>query len=1006
MTEVTPERVGSWVSWLRTVWEIGDVSEAISHASPVLAEQVHTLLAADEPAVRKTYRAVRSVARYLSRMTGRATPFGLLAGVAAARFGPRPSLRWGREHRAVARPAASWLADVTARLEACPALLARLPVVANNTMTVRGDRLIVPYQPRSRAGGGTAAVEISLRHTRPVRAAVEMARSPVRMEDLAGKLRAEFPAAAPDAVRSMLAELVARGVLISSLHAPSTEPDAFGHLLEELDAVDATAIDSVADLVHVLREIDTVLRDHNQVPVRDGRAARRELTARMRDLAGGTDRHPLAIDLRLDSTVVLPEEVAREVECAAFALTRVSAHPYGTPAWRDYHQRFYERFGIGSMVPLLDVVNPDCGIGWPDGYPGTVTPERPAPRSGRDETLLALAQAAALDGRDEVVLDESLITALDLGPAPPRLPSHLELCVRVHAVDQMALARGDFTLEVVSVSRAAGALTGRFLSVLDERDRQSLAGSLAGLPANDRETAPAQLSFPPLDPATAHVARAPSILPGGVISLAEHRAPDASALAAEDLAVACDGRRMYLAVPGRGQRVEATGMHALNLRRHTPPLARFLAELGRAQCAQVTMFDWGAAAGLPYLPRLRHGRVVVSPATWKVEGADLPGKAEPWAAWDAAFTEWRARRRLPRRVHLVDGDRRLSLDLDETACRALLRAHLDQAPHAVLTEAPDPLAYGWCGGRAHEVIVPLAATAPPNWPRLPRPTRARIIGRDQGDTPATSRVLLAKLYGDITRQDVLLTEHLPGLLTQWDTPPEWWFLRFRDPDQHLRLRVALSNPDEFGAAAGKVSAWADALHRDGLLREVTYATSYPETGRWGSGPAMTAAEAVFRADSSAVLTQLRQQARPHRQALVAANSAAIAIAFTGSALAGMRWLIDHVPASAPQPVPRAVFSEAVRVADPSDDWAALRGAPGGAAILDRWPPRDRALAAYRARIPGPHTEGINPDDVLGSLLHAHFIRAVGIDFDEEAVCLHLARAAAMAWFHHTTGARP
>lgn len=29
-------------------------------------------------------------------------------------------------------------------------------------------------------------------------------------------------------------------------------------------------------------------------------------------------------------------------------------------------------------------------------------------------------------------------------------------------------------------------------------------------------------------------------------------------------------------------------MHALNLRKHTPPLARFLTELSRAQCAQVT----------------------------------------------------------------------------------------------------------------------------------------------------------------------------------------------------------------------------------------------------------------------------------------------------------------------------------------------------------------------------------------------------------------------------------
>ena len=59
----------------------------------------------------------------------------------------------------------------------------------------------------------------------------------------------------------------------------------------------------------------------------------------------------------------------------AGGLTRLSAYPADTPAWRAYHQRFYERFGLGSLVPLLDVVS-DSGIGWPDGYPGTVVPAR------------------------------------------------------------------------------------------------------------------------------------------------------------------------------------------------------------------------------------------------------------------------------------------------------------------------------------------------------------------------------------------------------------------------------------------------------------------------------------------------------------------------------------------------------------------------------------------------------------------------------------------------------
>ncbi|MGV9271317.1 lantibiotic dehydratase [Kitasatospora sp. NPDC003701] len=972
------------------MWQLESLVEGLDLASPALATQVRTLLAATAPHAREVRRCALALARYLLRATGRATPFGLFAGVTSAAIGAGAAARFGSGHRAVAAASAHWLAGMTARLEACPELWGRLPVLANSALSLRGDRLIVPYQPNPH-GQRSAAVEVSLRHTAPVSAALAMARTPVRLDDLADKLLADFPAAGPQRVAALLDELTARRALVTALHAPSTSTDALGHLVSQLEAADARTIPLVAELTAELRAIHTALRDSAARPAEQSRPARQAAAARMNDLLP-TGRHPLAVDLRLDATITLPPAVAREVERAALALARISAAPWGTASWKAYHQRFYERFGIGSMVPVTDVVA-DSGIGFPDGYPGSTAAERRPAITGRDEALVRIAQGAALEGRDEVVLDEALIASLSLGPDPVRLPPHLELGVRVHAASAADLERGRFQLEVVSASRGAGVGTGRFLQVLDPDHRAALAAELADLPGADRNTVAAQLSFPPLDPDTAHVTRTLRILPT-VITLEEHRPPEAGALTLQDLAVGCDGRRMYLAAPARGHRVEAVAMHALNPHTHTPPLARFLTELGRAQCAAVTLFDWGVARTMPFLPRLRHGRTVLSPARWRLESTDLPDRARPWAEWDAAFATWRTRRRMPRQVALTEGDRLLPLDLDESGHRALLRAHLDAGTPAVLTEAARD--DGWCEGRAHEVVVPLKAVRPPRWPALPAPARERIIGRDHGQTPAASTVLLAGLYGDIRRQDTLLAHHLPDLLRRLGEPP-WWYVRFRDPDQHLRLRIALPDPADFAPVAATVSGWADELHHAGLLREVRYPVSYPEWGRWGAGAAWDAAEDVFRADSRALLAQLRRPDGPDRRALVAAHSLAIASAFLGSAVAGADWIIGNVPPAAPARVPREQFAEAVRLADPRGDWAALRAAPGGAAIVQAWAGRDAALAAYRAHLPGPDTHGIAVDDVLGSLLHVHFVRAVAVDFPEEAVCLYLARAAALAF---------
>ncbi|MFI6555225.1 lantibiotic dehydratase [Streptomyces griseus] len=981
------------MAWLRAVWANKDVAEALQHSSPVLAAQVGALCAAEHPARRDVQRAALSVARYLLRAQHRATPFGLFAGVATAEFGPQARADWGEEQVAVGRAGAEWLAALVARLESCPDLLERLPVVINNTVAYRGDRLIVPFQPDVQ-DDRTRAVEASLAMTGPVRAVLAASRAPIRFGTLVDKLQAEFPEAGPEKARQLLAELIRRRVLITGLHAPSTETDALGYLLGQLDAIDAGTHAPVAETVRELRAVRAGLEECATHGGRDS------VAARMRDLVPGLRRHPVALDLRLDAQIVLPEAVAQEIGRAALILTRLSIRPYGTAAWNEYHQRFYERYGIGTMVPLAEAVA-DSGTGYPDGYPGAPASARRPRVSARDDVLVRLAQAAALDGRDEVILTDEQIEALDMGPDEPRLPPHLEIGVRVHAASLEELQRGRFRLEVVSVSRGAGVSTGRFLSVLAPADREALVAELADLPAADGNTKPAQLSFPPLLPASAHVTRSPQVLTT-VISLQEHRAPQDPVLTPEDLAVGCDGRRMYLAVPERGHRVEAIGMHALNLHTHTPPLVRFLTELSRAQCAQVTVFDWGAAAVMPFLPRLRYGRIVLAPASWRLEASELPGRVRPRAEWDAALTDWRARRRLPRRVHLVEDDRRLFLDLDEAGHRTLLRQHLDRTHLAVLVEAPEPEAYGWCGGRAHEVVVPLKATRPPTWPLLPAPNRARALSAAQMQTPAASSVLLAALYSDPRRQDMLLSGHLPGLLEQLGNP-SWWFIRFRDPDQHLRVRIALPDPEAFADTARTVSAWADELRSIGLLADLRYPTSYREMGRWGSGRAWEAAEEVFRADSRAILAQLAQPQRPGLRTLVAAHAVAIASAFLDSTAAGMRWLIDHIPPTAPAPVPRPQFTEAVRLADPSDDWSALRSVPGGDAIVSGWADREAALAAYRPHLPGPNTQGIAVDDVLTSLLHVHFVRHVAVNFPEEEVCLYLARAAALAWTARARG---
>ncbi|WP_436788909.1 lantibiotic dehydratase, partial [Yinghuangia sp. YIM S10712] len=833
--------------WLRRVWAFDRVRNAIEHASPSLERAVRALCVAQKPDFKALRGTVRSVERYVRRAAERPMPAGLFGGVSAVSFGERTRVTWGDHHCGVARADAGWLASLVGRLERADDVLRRLQVCVDNAAFVRGPHLVLPYVPGADKSG--SATEVTVRLTKPLRAALELARQPVPFEVLTRDIKGAFPATPPEKVAGYLKELLAHRVLITALRAPATEPDALAHLIRVL----AEATDAASLLVGELQEIHALLARHSDAPLSRTGGLRTEAARRMRALAD-TSRHPVAIDVRLDAEAVLPHAVAEEAARAAGLLARVSALPHGSSAWADYHRRFYARYGPGTLVPLLDVVG-DNGLGWPDGYPGTTVPERRPGLSRRDEVLIDLAQRAALDGNFEVVLDDALLAQIeDPAPAQLRLPPHVEIVARIDAPGTEALDRGDFFLAVRSVSRAAGVVCGRFLDVLGPASRAELADGLAKLPCGDSDTVIAHLSFPPLDATSAHVARSARVLPKAV-SLGEH--PDADALGPDDLAVGCDSHRLYLAAPKLGLRVEAWATHALNLRRHTPPLARFITEVSRATCTQVTDFDWGAASACAFLPRVRAGRIILTAAQWKLRASELARHSAGFASWERSFDDWCTQRRLPQRVLLRDGDRDIPLITSAAADRLLLREYLRTDPTAVLEEAPRDDAGDWCHGRAHDVVIPVAIAQTPNWPSLPAPIPQRVISRTHSIVPGTAPVLDVRLHGDPRRQDVILTEYLPALLDEWtggahDARPHWWFLRYDDGggrDHHLRLRITSLN---YGAAPPRIAqigAWAAGLQRDGLLAEMTVAMIHPQTGRWGDGPAYAAADEgprVFR----------------------------------------------------------------------------------------------------------------------------------------------------------------
>ncbi|MEU2607674.1 lantibiotic dehydratase [Streptomyces albus] len=992
LNDRSPQGSRAWRAWIHAAWKVPELADAVRHASPALAARLDDLAPDHQIEAADTRKMALALMGYCLRATNRPTPYGLFAGVADASFGPATAVRWGDHHRAVARADGRWLNEVVAHFEGEASVRRTLRVVANDVLERHGSRLVVPWRPRRLDETGTAVREVSLRHSDEVRAAVAMAATPVDYQDLVRKLASDLPSLDSHSAADLLDSLLVHRVLISNLHPPSTETDGLGYFLGQLRRIRVDEVPAVADLVAELRHIHFLMQQHNHTPAASGGAQRAALTERMK--ARWRTAEPLAVDLRLDADITLPRRVAWEAERAVTTLARVSPHPYGLPAWQEYRQRFLRRYGSGALVPLLELTNPATGIGLPNDFLGTPRSVRPA-LSRRDNVLLARAQEALAE-QQPVEVDDALTDQLALGdPEKMLLQPHVELLAEVQAATAADLDAGRFQIFLRSLSRGWGTLAGgRFAALLADDDvPNDLLGTLARRPTQTPGALPVQLSFPALSQAT-HITRTPRLV-APLISISEHHEPHPDMIPLSDLAICADDQRLYLVSRSRGQLLEASTPHPLQIECHTPALARFLDEIVRGTSAHLTgpvdqtrVFDWGAARSLPALPRVQQGQCVLSPASWQLRFAGLPGREASVAEWERAFANWRAQWRVPSAVQLEYFDMRLSLDLEDSAQRAWLRSEVTTRSRLgplTLLEGRERNAFGWSNGRANEFVLLMRSTATST--PAPSVRSATPVRRSDSHLPGASPYVCVRLHGPAHWGRDLIADHVPDLINELGDPM-WWLQPSDSPMHALTLLVRLATTHDAGRATAQIGAWTAQLIEAGVLSDCAMVPYRPFIGRWGTGEALAAAEGVLAADAAIIARQLAGAAGGvDERVLAAANLTQIVNAFCNGQDQVRQWFARMPKPEPASALPRDARAQAAHLLGTSDQ--PLRTCPSPElAVL--WANRAEALATYRGRI--RHDLA---DDALRDLCELH-LQVAGLTPEEQAAAWRLARAVAFA----------
>ena len=833
-----------------------------------------------------------SLVKYFIRLSTRPTPFGLFSGISIGKFGKTSNVTVSKLHMHTkrARLDTEWLYGLIKKIESNVVIRKSLRVRFNDFTFANGDRIEKPnktFLQLDENNTNMRELSSSIRYTAQVKmleqkCCVYQSFSGI-LEDIAA-LNTHVPI---NRIESFLSQLLENEYLLSELRPPLINADMLDYLLQSLNKINN--VKDVAFYIEKLKEIQQGIADYNKTPIGDGREAYNEII-RMQE-ALHKSKNYMQIDLKIHAESNMLDCSLREnLERFVAAICKLAPVGSKSDEMAHYTDLFLERYGYNAEIPIMELLDMDKGLGAPAHFQNN-TIGRAIPK--RQKTIK--------EQRLNKLLDRKLIIALREGKksidiADEDIDYVCDGDVQINASDLMDCQQSfemyllvhpdadySLTLAPAMVSDGFGKSFGRFNDMLTEDELHLLKDGFGQVKSLLDDYVVVEIAELPSSGRTSNVTINNSDF-DYQISLTTNPCEGKHVLSIRDLhiGVDTDSNLFYIRSKSLDKKVIVTMTSMINPMFGSNAL-RFLNEVSGMRKSKVT--DTIAniirhSINFEYSPRITYDKIIIKPETWIISREILGIKNEKDKdKYEESFIQYRQKWEIPRFVFLNEFDNRLLLDLDNPVHRneifnvikknTVVSVNLTE----IGCEFKDFVAINDEGKKyITEIVVPFILDSD-SLQKNKKDSNKDIIFKTLSNVsanrmsierdsltllPGNNEWLYYKLYGCSKRQNELIAiayEMLEKLIAE-GLVQKYFFMRYADPEPHLRLRI---QPSERGVLPlyATLSGWLGDLHAIGLISKAVQDSYIREAERYGGLSTIKEAEHYFYSDSKMVMQILK-----------------------------------------------------------------------------------------------------------------------------------------------------